>query len=206
MCPILQNRTLKCAPQTFTGPSGKRKLHDGNASQRRNNTANKTSSKIPERAGHMMLTQALHRLKHNPRHRRQTTKKTQANTTTNRLADPTTQTMTQSPYIRSTSQKKTRKHIRNERANNKRRAVHRRQQHIQTSTAADADETADKDDQIHQTIRQRIEPRLNALHRSKWNLRRIRRSGRARRTNIGTRHFRQVKRLRSGIWIVACVQ
>ena len=192
----------KCVSHTFSRSLSQKPPHNQHTSQSCNNTTDKTSCKIAERTGHMTLAQPLHHLKHDSRHRRQSAKKTQTNTATDRLSNPTTQPRCSRHIFGQHRKKKTRKHIRNECADNKRRAVHRRQQHIQSVAATNANKAADKHNQIHQSIRQRIEPCLNTLHRSEWNLRRIRRCSRSRRSNADTGNFRQVDRLRSRIRIV----
>ena len=180
----------KCFSHALSRSLSQKPLHNQHTSQSSSNTTDKTSRKVAERTGHMALVQPLHRLKHDSRHRRQSAKKTQTNTATDRLANPTTQPRCSRHVFGQHRKKKTRKHIRNKCADNKRCAVHRRQQHIQSAAATNASKAADKHNQIHQSIRQRIESCLNTLHRSERNLRRIRCCSSSRRSSVGTGHFR----------------
>ena len=149
----------------------------------------------------MPLVQTFHRFQHHAGHRRKPTEQAEPNTTADNLPHPATQPRSGRHEFGQHREQEAGDHIRHKRAHNERRPANRRQEHIQRMPTADSNKSTDKHHNIHQSVGERIEPRLHTFHRCQGNRRRIHGvSGGRGCTSM--RHLNSVDCLRDGMRVL----
>ena len=149
----------------------------------------------------MPLVQTFHRFQHHAGHRRKPTEQAKPNTTADNLPHPATQPRSGRHEFGQHREQEAGDHIRHKRAHNERRPADRRQKHIQRMPTADSNKSTDEHHNIHQSVGERIEPRLHTFHRCQGNRRRIHGvSGGRGCTSM--RHLNSVDCLRDGMRVL----
>ena len=149
----------------------------------------------------MPLVQTFHRFQHHAGHRRKPTEQAEPNTTADNLPHPATQPRSGRHEFGQHREQEAGDHIRHKRAHNERRPADRRQKHIQRMPTADSNKSTDEHHNIHQSVGERIEPRLHTFHRCQGNRRRIHGvSGGRGCTSM--RHLNSVDCLRDGMRVL----